>query len=127
MKALIAQHKEDKSEVLLCAPTIAESISKFYNKSSEDKFELSKEDFIKYLETLEENKSLVYWAMRPQPQELTPMKLQLYNDLQYFLQQKMRLSLDNIAEVYAALDEIYYDKDYILRYFDDEDYDIYIS
>lgn len=65
MKILIAQHKQDKNEVLLASHIIAGSLIKFLNKNeNEDSILVSKEDFIKYLDELSSQMPYLIWLKK---------------------------------------------------------------
>lgn len=123
MKALIAKHKETDSEVLLINLFVGESLFTFLNKEEKEVPVLvSKEDFLKYLDVIKSNMDLVGWC-KTKKQLNTPIQQELYQDICNWYVNELKfteLRLD-------ALEELYYNTDYILRYFDDEDYEIYIS
>lgn len=123
MKVLVAQHKQDKNEVLLASHIIAESLVKFLNKDeNEDRILISKEEFIKYLDELSSQIPYLFW-LKNKKEIKTQAQVEIYQKLSNWAATIMHyedLSLDEI-------ENLYYNKDYyIYHYFDNEDYEIYI-
>lgn len=124
MKVLVAQHKQDKNEVLLASHIIAESLIKFLNKDeNEDRILILKEEFIKYLDELSSQIPYLFW-LKNKKEITTQAQAEIYQNLSNWAVNIMHykdLSLDEI-------ENLYYNKDYyIYHYFDNEDYEIYIS
>ena len=123
MKVLVAQHKQDKNEVLLASHIIAESLIKFLNKDeNEDRILISKEEFIKYLDELSSQIPYLFW-LKNKKEIKTQVQVEIYQKLSNWAATIMHyedLSLDEI-------ENLYYNKDYyIYHYFDNKDYEIYI-
>lgn len=123
MKVLVAQHKQDKNEVLLASHIIAESLVKFLNKDeNEDRILISKGEFIKYLDELSSQIPYLFW-LKNKKEIKTQAQVEIYQKLSNWAATIMHyedLSLDEI-------ENLYYNKDYyIYHYFDNEDYEIYI-
>lgn len=123
MNLLIAKHKETGSEILLVDPVIGESFIKFLNKeNAETPILISKEEFVKYLDVIKSNIDLVEWC-KTKTQLDTPIQQKLYQDLCNWCANELKLTELHLD----ALEKLYYSRYYILNYFDDEDYEIYIS
>ena len=123
MKVLVAQHKQDKNEVLLASHIIAESLVKFLNKDeNEDRILISKGEFIKYLDELSSQIPYLFW-LKNKKEIKTQAQVEIYQKLSNWAATIMHyedLSLDEI-------ENLYYNKNYyIYHYFDNEDYEIYI-
>ena len=123
MKLLIAKHKKTGSEVLLVNLIIGESFIKFLNKeNAATPILITKEEFIKYLDVIKKNMDLVGWCITKN-QINTPIQQEIYQEMCNWLEMDLKFTKLNLE----ALEEVYYNAEYILRYFDDEDYEIYIS
>lgn len=124
MKILIAQHKQDKNEVLLASHVIAESLIKFLNKNeNEDSILVSKEDFIKYLDELSSQMPYLIW-LKNKKEITTQAQAEVYQKLSSWAVNIMHYEKIPLDEI----EDLYYNKDYyIYHYFDNEDYEIYIS
>lgn len=124
MKILIAQHKQDKNEVLLASHVIAESLIKFLNKNeNEDSILVSKEDFIKYLDELSSQMPYLIW-LKNKKEITTQAQAEIYQKLSSWAANIMHYEKIPLDEI----EDLYYNKDYyIYHYFDNEDYEIYIS
>ena len=123
MNLLVAKHKETGSEVLLVDPVIGESFIKFLNKeNAETPILISKEEFVKYLDVIKSNMVLVDW-WKTKKQLDTPIQQKLYRDMCNWCSNELKLTELDLN----ALEKLYYDTYYILSYFDNEDYEIYIS
>lgn len=123
MKVLIAKHKKTGSEVLLVNLIIGESFIKFLNKeNAATPILITKEEFVKYLDVIKKNMDLVGWC-KTKNQINTPIQQEIYQEMCNWLEMDLKFTKLNLE----ALEEVYYNAEYILRYFDDEDYEIYIS
>lgn len=123
MKLLIAKHKKTGSEVLLVNLIIGESFIKFLNKeNAATPILITKEEFVKYLDVIKKNMDLVGWC-KTKNQINTPIQQEIYQEMCNWLEMDLKFTKLNLE----ALEEVYYNAEYILRYFDDEDYEIYIS
>lgn len=123
MNLLVAKHKETGSEILLVDPVIGESFIKFLNKeNAATPILITKEEFVKYLDVIKKNMDLVGWC-KTKNQINTPIQQEIYQEMCNWLEMDLKFTKLNLE----ALEEVYYNAEYILRYFDDEDYEIYIS
>lgn len=124
MKILIAQHKQDKNEVLLASHVIAESLIRFLNKNeNEDSILVSKEDFIRYLDELSSQMPYLIW-LKNKKEITTQAQVEIYQKLSSWAANIMHYEKMPLDEI----EDLYYNKDYyIYHYFDNEDYEIYIS
>ena len=123
MKVLIAKHKETGSEVLLSDPAIGESLLNFLNKEKSDAPVLiTKEEFEQYLDTLKNKMDLANWCKAKRNLE-TPIQKTLYQDMCNWCVNELKLTELHLD----VIEDLYYNENYILSYFDDEDYEIYIS
>lgn len=123
MNLLVAKHKETGSEVLLVDPVIGEGFIKFLNKeNAETPILISKEEFVKYLDVIKSNMDLVNW-WKTKKQLDTPIQQKLYRDMCNWCANELKLTELDLD----ALEELYYNTYYLLSYFDNEDYEIYIS
>ena len=123
MNLLVAKHKETGSEILLVDPVIGESFIKFLNKeNTETPILINKEEFVKYLDVIKSNMDLVDW-WKTKKQFDTPIQQKLYRDMWNWCSNELKLTELDLD----VLEKLYYDTYYILNYFDDEDYEIYIS
>lgn len=123
MKILVAKHKETGTEVLLVNLIIGEGFIKFLNKeNAATPILVNKEDFVKYLDVIKKNIDLVNWC-KTKDQINTPVQQEMYQEMCNWLEMDLKFTKLNLD----TLEEVYYNAEYILRYFDDEDYEIYIS
>ena len=123
MKVLIAKHKETGSEVLLIDPAIGEGFIKFLNKEESDvPVLITKEEFERYLDILKNKMDLVSWWKAKRSLE-TPIQQTLYQDLCNWCVNELKLTELHLD----VIEDLYYNESYILSYFDNEDYEIYIS
>lgn len=123
MKVLIAKHKETESEVLLSDPAIGESLLIFLNKEESDApILITKEEFEQYLDILKNKMDLVNWCKAKRNIE-TPIQRELYQEMCNWCADELKFTQLRLD----ILEDLYYNESYILRYFDDEDYEMYIS
>lgn len=123
MKVLIAKHKETGSEVLLSDPAIGESLLIFFNKEESDAPVLiTKEEFEQYLDILKNKMDLVNWCKAKRNIE-TPIQRELYQEMCNWCADELKFTQLRLD----VLEDLYYNESYILSYFDNEDYEIYIS